>query len=951
MMNLLLGQSNSQSVTRWVFDGALSPTTAIAIGVALMVLMGTILWVERSVIGRVWTIVFGLLRLVALLAVSWMLLQPSQVSEQTITQKRSIAILADRSESMNTIDQTLTAEMLPWVESGDSAMTAIDQAAIDLRFAAAIVRVNWLESATLSSAAKSPLLERLDFALQRCLLHLKAINTESTSLDRALANRLQGIHDEVRGVQADRKQLDDAASKPDGDTSLSTKNGSQRVADRLVETLEQQAADLDAIIHTLQRERLANPPSFTGRSRKDFVGDWLKGWETGILNDLAKTTQIRRAVFDSSVQTLIGTDWESGLTGPAIVDETTSENARTDLAAAIAWSQPTVASDRLAAVFLVSEGGHNATGTLSPVAAARSLGGVPVVAVGIGNAMRSRDAVLHQLTAPRVVAVGDDIKIEAIVSAYDCVDVSAEVVLREGDKEIERRSIQIESVVSDTRLEFRVPADELRTREFDLAILPIEGEVSEKNNVSSLSVETVVGKTRLLLADSESRWEYRYLQLLFARDSRVEADEYLVKPHSHATGAVSALGGSLPTTVEDWAMYDIVILGDLELSEASESSLQDYVSQRAGKVIFIAGKNSMPEAYLNRPLFDLLPIQPTPHPSPTIAPLIALTRDGQLHPAMQIESNAIQSKRQWAVTSSRVPLGYVSPFSVPRDSSRVLARIVDANSEFELSNETLNEVPSSFEPFANAQAWLCWHRVGSGHVVYLSSPSAYKLRFRSGDTRHHRFWGQMLRWLMASDVAADQQLVQLKTDKSNYAFGDTIQVVAQLRGADGLLVSGGEVSVQIRGSESESNAASGLSRTIDLLEDVGLPGTYRTELRDLTPDQYQFEPVGPYVDQVRSDELVDRVSPPIRITVEQLGDIERVLTTSNLPFLAEISSATGGYLLTPSAAEEMMALLPLDEEVTTIQERTPIWNRWSMLWLVAGCLSTEWIIRKTKGLI
>ena len=58
----------------------------------------------------------------------------------------------------------------------------------------------------------------------------------------------------------------------------------------------------------------------------------------------------------------------------------------------------------------------------------------------------------------------------------------------------------------------------------------------------------------------------------------------------------------------------------------------------------------------------------------------------------------------------------------------------------------------------------------------------------------------------------------------------------------------------------------------------------------------------------------------------------------------------GGQVLPPTAVDEILALTDLEPVVTHTVQREPLWSRWSYLWLVFGCLQTEWIIRKSRGL-
>ena len=925
----MIAQVTTETVQELTFDGPLSLSTVVAGGTALACVVILILWLERQVIGRFWMVFFALLRGAALVAACWMLLQPSRVERQSTVLTRSVAIVADRSGSMDTVDNQLTPQMLPWVDLRDSQTALAERATIDLRVAARLIRTHWLESASLGKQARDEVLQRFDTATSRGKEHLQHLAAATKASDQVVSDRVVSVLDELEVTVLDRRELD---RSDEGDEQQVN-----RFADRMVESLQQQIADLDAVVRKLSQDRIQANPAFESKPRREFVSDWLNQLETQTLNEITSKAKIKRATFDQDVQSFAGNDWKKQLGGETAAGSQTSPNqplpgTRTNLTAAVSWFGPTSVTDRLAAIFLVSEGGHNANTKLTPVSAGRALGGVPIIGVGIGNASRSRDLVLHQVNAPRVVAEDDDIKIEAIISAYDCEGDDVKVTLNQGDQEIDSKQVRVDSALSDTRLQFRVPAGEVGLREFQLAIEPLDREVSEKNNYSAFSVETIRGKTRVLLADYQTRWEYRYLQILFARDKRVESDEYLEEPRLHRTGQIAALGG-LPETVEQWAHYDVVILGDVNLTSASRTSLQEYVLQRGGRLIVVAGEHHMPAAYVGDSLFDILPVQPQFSAQLPHEPFIAISQEGAMHPAMQIEAAPSESRERWTLASSRTSVGFVSPWSIPKDSARVLATLRDRDAT----------VDESAAGQTRETAWLCWHRSGSGRVVYASAPATFKLRFRGGDLYHHRFWGQMLRWCMSSDLASDEQLVHLRTDKSNYIQGDTVQIVAQLRNTQGFPEVGGEVSVTITPTEGEP-------RTLTLDEDEHLPGTYRVDVRELEPDVYQLKPSGRTVERLQTERPEGAPSQAI-ITVEQVGDIEHMVTSANYPLMAEIASATGGELVTPAAAEELFSLLPLKEEVKTVEQRTPIWNRWPMLFLVAGCLSTEWFIRKMKGLI
>jgi hypothetical protein len=55
-------------------------------------------------------------------------------------------------------------------------------------------------------------------------------------------------------------------------------------------------------------------------------------------------------------------------------------------------------------------------------------------------------------------------------------------------------------------------------------------------------------------------------------------------------------------------------------------------------------------------------------------------------------------------------------------------------------------------------------------------------------------------------------------------------------------------------------------------------------------------------------------------------------------------------VLPPTAFNEVLMLTNLDPIITEASEVLPLWVQWKFLWIVFGCLFSEWVIRKQMGL-
>ena len=94
----------------------------------------------------------------------------------------------------------------------------------------------------------------------------------------------------------------------------------------------------------------------------------------------------------------------------------------------------------------------------------------------------------------------------------------------------------------------------------------------------------------------------------------------------------------LPTSIEGWSNYDVVILGDLEpdvFDVMQQQSLEEWVRKRGGSVVVIAGADYMPHGYRRGPLTDLLPVQEGPRHSVEREGYVpAFTPEGARHEAL-----------------------------------------------------------------------------------------------------------------------------------------------------------------------------------------------------------------------------------------------------------------------------------------------------------------------------
>jgi hypothetical protein len=125
--------TTTNNLEHLALDGPVGLPIALAVALGLLLLFAWALRREQSVIGKRYAVFFWLLRAAALGIVFWMLLAPTTVRVQRSETRQSIAVVADVSGSMTTVDPPGTSDDFRWALSAagslpDSATGAADKA-------------------------------------------------------------------------------------------------------------------------------------------------------------------------------------------------------------------------------------------------------------------------------------------------------------------------------------------------------------------------------------------------------------------------------------------------------------------------------------------------------------------------------------------------------------------------------------------------------------------------------------------------------------------------------------------------------------------------------------------------------------------------------------------------------------------------------------------------------
>ena len=234
-------------------------------------------------------------------------------------------------------------------------------------------------------------------------------------------------------------------------------------------------------------------------------------------------------------------------------------------------------------------------------------------------------------------------------------------------------------------------------------------------------------------------------------------------------------------------------------------------------------------------------------------------------------------------------------------------------------------------------------QVGHGKVAMLLSDRSWRLREGVGDTHHHKFWGQLVRWGAGPNLRSGTDKVRLGTDQLTYSGDDPIEIIVRLR--DKKLNPIKDRSLKAHIWKLKKKVA-----TIPLSYVKNSNGLHRVIAPALAK-------IGTYHITIDGDEvdpkLTGNSSSSIRSVIRVIGatsPVELSETTLNLPLLETIAELSGGRVILPADAHLLPALFLSGDETRQELRETTLWDHWLVLLILLVTLTAEWSLRRKVGL-
>jgi hypothetical protein len=324
---------------------------------------------------------------------------------------------------------------------------------------------------------------------------------------------------------------------------------------------------------------------------------------------------------------------------------------------------------------------------------------------------------------------------------------------------------------------------------------------------------------------------------------------------------------------------------------------------------------------------DLLPVEKEQFATPAGGYTVRLTPEGLVSNVLRISGTELENDGAlWESIYNALPIYDISAWSKPKPSARVL----------------IEAVPRS-EPKGSGRVYLATHSYGQGSVTFLSSPSSYSLRWKSGDRYHYRFWGQLVRALVAQEFGAGTSLLRLTTDQSVYRPETPVRVKLHMQAASGAPLK--DIVGQIVARQLDQEVAH-----TEIKANPEVAGEYEAVFEGLPSGVIKLEPEGQSIANLLRS--TGTATPQAIVSIARGATIAEMLPlTEPPPFFTMIESAPTAMVVAPGAVPAVLAHFDLAPTVSESTLRRPLWNEWWLLDVIVGCLALEWIGRKIAGLI
>ena len=409
---------------------------------------------------------------------------------------------------------------------------------------------------------------------------------------------------------------------------------------------------------------------------------------------------------------------------------------------------------------------------------------------------------------------------------------------------------------------------------------------------------------------------------------------------------------ALPASPEEWRKFGVIIIGDVgpeDLPEAQVKAIRECVADRGAMLVVLSGPRNMPHRWTNRVWSDMMPLTWEAHPEkawmipPDAQFRLLLTAEGRQHMLASLSDDATENDEIW---TRLPPMSWRMIFDKKKPGAQLIAYAEPVVKPSSGPGGADKAAPpaEAHEFLPEHNALMAVQQYGQGKVVMLGFDQTWRLRYEVGDTYHHRFWGQIVRWGAGERLRAGGEFVRVGTDRLNYAPGETVHVTARLLDRNRNAVKAADMMAAVYDGEK-------LSARIALAARQGAYGLYEGDFPAAAlPGAYRLSLEGASVVQVLTETRQEPAQTVVTVNPSPTH-LESLRLNADEALLERVAALSGGTVHHPCRVLPDTIDFGAGTRTRTIVEEKVIWDTWLWFVVVVALATSEWLLRRKGGLV
>ena len=580
-----------------------------------------------------------------------------------------------------------------------------------------------------------------------------------------------------------------------------------------------------------------------------------------------------------------------------------------------------LAAEPISSIVLLSDGRSVSEPSRGVVRALRAQR-VPVLALPLGSAEPVGDWTFERADAPAAAFLDDVVPVRVRLERRGSAgSARVELVDRATGLVLDTQPAPEPEVgTTTTELTLTHRAADAGDSDWIVRVVPDGRDLIPSNNERSMSIELIDRPLRIAYFDGYPRWEQRNVKNLLLREASIESASLLLATDRAYLQEGAITISALPRSPEEWADFDVVVIGDVApdvFSQQQLESLRDHIAVRGAGLLWIAGSGATPGAWAGTPLADLLPFTNAAGVGPILSEVV------------MVREPASERLGLLALDDSAAG-GWPDRLTDPASGFSLLryAQQIDA--------DTVKPASDVLAAFArgdgSATPAVLSMRFGAGKVVYVATDETWRWRYALGEVLQERFWLPLLRHLGRASATRAGRACELTVSPREATPGRPVRVALELLDQALIDSAPSRVSVRVRSGGRDAG-------TLELAPEPGEGSVFAATWTAPEAGRYDLEATGL------------GIAPGVSLRVRP-DDDELRTPDADHAMLAALAEQTGGRILTVADLSRLPEIAPNRERRTEAPpDVATLWDTLAALIAVLLLVAVEWVGRRLIKLL